>query len=191
MCMRTSTNHWLTKTFLGWYNVEVLASSPPDSLRMYGLVPDWSFGWEPSRLLLVLSPSVFANYPGLLLGGFKAVRVLLSKMSVTELFSFFADIVRCSSLWDCFNVEDVDLRFCAEELRVFMSMPNYLARWITNQTQFSVIYKTVVILCCHMLRSVVGKMSSSVVLTLETPSFHISGVRGSWLALCWQTFAWL
>lgn len=61
----------MIKTFVGLHNVEVFALPPCDAPRMYVLVPKWCVTWEPCRILLVTSQSIFMNYWGLLLRGFE------------------------------------------------------------------------------------------------------------------------
>lgn len=67
--MGMGMNRGLTKTYVGWHNGEVFAHPPRNRAVLYELVSGLRVGWEPSGLLLVLSPFVFADYSGLMVCG--------------------------------------------------------------------------------------------------------------------------
>lgn len=58
----------------------ILSSKTP---RLHVSVLDWWVGREPTPLLLVLSPSVLAYYPGLVIRGLEADKVHLWRIEVT------------------------------------------------------------------------------------------------------------
>lgn len=95
---------------------------------MYVPLPDWSAGWEPSRLLLLPSPSLFANYSGVLLHSSDVEKVHfwwieISEFLVLALISFIS-----AAREDVFMLRTADPRIDAEGMNVLVPMPKRLSR---------------------------------------------------------------
>lgn len=81
------------------HNVDFFGLPSPDCLKVYVLLPDWWVCKEPSRLLLVSSPSIFAYYSDLMLRCSKADEAHFWRTAITKLApSVRVDFVRCDPL---------------------------------------------------------------------------------------------
>lgn len=172
------TSLWLTKTFVGWYNLVVISHATCDRSVMHVLVPEWWVGWEPCRLLLGPSQSVLEYYSNLTVCGPRLTRQISGEIQARS-SSYFALVSFNAAARDCvFMSWTADPHIVADILGVLVSMPDRLTSWIDDLGFFPIVPKTVSSVYWPSSRFVVSKSSIGPALTSKISSFGFAGVRG-------------
>lgn len=88
-------------------------------------VPEWWVGQEPSCFLLVWSPSVFAYYSSLMVGGSEADKANISWTAITKYFVFASVPLAAAAQDGVFMSKIADSRTVADDLWVLVQTPDH------------------------------------------------------------------
>lgn len=109
---------------------------------MYVPVPAFSVSWEPSRLHLVPSPSVFACYSNLELNSSEADNGHTWRISTTHFLIFLA-VLFIAADHDCVSMsKTTDLKIVTDGLGELVPMLDLLPCWIDVLSFFAIFCKT-------------------------------------------------
>lgn len=115
---------------------------PCDRLKMYVPGPISWFGLEPSRILLVPSPSVSAYYSGFVLCGSEADKAHLWQPAFVEFLLFSLISFIAVALSGIFMSKTTDPKIVVEGLSLLVSKLYCLARWNNDLAFFAIMSKT-------------------------------------------------